>query len=200
MFIGLEESDFRKIKQNAVIASGSIRRRAQLMALRPDLKFVDLRGNIETRLEKLNLLRYDGIIMAEAALIRLELTRIKYDRFSLEHMLPAVGQGAIGVQTRKSDHQLAPVLKYINNIETETCVSAERSFLHQLDSGCQFPVAANATIIENNLHLIGLVASKDGKIILKDSIRGSVQNPEELGAILADNLIRQGARDILSEA
>lgn len=199
VFIGLKEADFTRIRQGAVIASGSVRRRAQLLALRPDLKFADLRGNIETRLEKLEQYKYDGIIMAEAALIRLNLNNIKFYRFSFEEMLPAVGQGALAIQTRSNDHIFNPILNYINDIQAGYCVSAERAFLRRLDSGCQFPVAANATIVDNWLTLSGLVSSKNGSHMLKDSIQGRINNSEELGINLAEKLIGQGALEVLAE-
>ena len=197
VFIGSHDADFSKLPQGATIACGSIRRRAQLFVLRPDLKFIDLRGNIETRLRKLAQDQVDGIIMAEAALIRLNLLDIRYYRFNLEEMLPAVSQGALGVQTRKSDLHLEPVLKKLNDPVTYLCVTAERSFLHRLDSGCQFPVAANAKIVNNELFLSGLVAREDGKTVLKDMSSGVDTNARQIGIDLAENLISQGAEKLL---
>ena len=197
VFIGFKESDFTKLSPGATIACGSIRRRAQLLALRPDLNFVDLRGNIETRLRKLKQNQYDGIIMAEAALIRLDLKETPFYRFTSEQMLPAVSQGAIGVQTRIRDLHLEPVLKKLNDPDTYLCVSAERAFLHRLGSGCQFPVAANAIIVENELFLSGLVASNDGKKILKGTSSGVDMNAQQIGITLAEKLIVQGADNLL---
>ena len=197
VFIGSKESDFTKLPFGGTIACGSIRRRAQLLAIRPDIKFVDLRGNIETRLNKLKQDGYDGIIMAEAALTRLNLKDIRYYRFSSAEMLPAVSQGAIGVQTKKTDSQLEPVLKKLNDPVTYFCVSAERAFLHRLDSGCQFPVAASAKIVEKNLILSGLVASNNGQTILKDTLSDDVANAQQIGIALAEKLITQGALELL---
>jgi hydroxymethylbilane synthase len=199
VFIGSREKDFWQLNDNATIASGSIRRRSQLKSLKPHLNLADLRGNIETRLKKLKQNQFDGIIMAEVALLRLELNEVKCYRFSLEEMLPAVGQGAIAVQTRMSDVHLEPVLNYINDSDTRSCVSAERAFLRLLDSGCQFPVAAYACIEENDIYLRGLIASTDGRQVLKDSLRGPVNNSEEVGVQLAEKLIERGGLDILSE-
>jgi hydroxymethylbilane synthase len=198
VFIGLKESDFSKLEQGATIACGSIRRRAQLLALRPDLKFVDLRGNIETRLKKLEQNQFDGIIMAEAAIIRLGLKEIDYYRFTFEEMLPAVGQGAIGIQSRKDDQELKIMLNAVNNPITNACIKAERAFLQRLDSGCQFPVAANANIEGNNLQLSGLVASLDGKIILQDKMTGAASTAFDIGIALAEKLIKMGALKILN--
>jgi hydroxymethylbilane synthase len=200
VFIGSKDSDFNKLTKGATIASGSIRRRTQLLALRPDLNLVDLRGNIETRLRKLKQNQYDGIIMAEAALTRLNMKDVNYYRFTSAEMLPAVGQGAIGIQTKMSDQQLVPVLEKLNDLNTFLCVTAERSFLHRLDSGCQFPVAANAEIIENKLILSGLVASMDGYTILKDTISGLDTEAQQIGITLAEKLIAEGANELLHGA
>jgi hydroxymethylbilane synthase len=199
VLIGTVECDYRKLPKGAIIACGSIRRRAQLLALRPDIQFVDLRGNIETRLTKLRQNQYNGIIMAEAAIIRLNLKDIDYYRFSIDEMLPAVSQGAIGVQIRKDDPSLVTVLEKVNHPETYFCVTAERAFLNRLDSGCQFPVAAYAEIKEDRMTIDGLVASNNGRIMLKDSEHGDSHLAEQLGFRLAEKLIAQGALDLLSE-
>jgi hydroxymethylbilane synthase len=197
VFIGLENSDFYKLPQGATIASGSIRRRAQILFIRPDIRFADLRGNIETRLSKLRQNRYDGIIMAEAAIIRLKLEYFHYYRFSLAEILPAVSQGAIGIQVRKQQKSLQPILDKINDLNTLLCISSERAFLHRLDSGCQFPVAANAEVQEDKLNLLALVASRDGSTIIKDSLSGAHVEAEQIGIKLAEKLIEQGALQIL---
>jgi hydroxymethylbilane synthase len=197
VFIGLKESGFNQLRQGATIACGSIRRRAQLLALRPDLNFADLRGNIETRLKKLKENQYDGIIMAEAAIIRLNLKEINYYRFNYEEMLPAVGQGAIGIQARKIDSYLEPVLISLNDRDTNACVSAERAFLRRLDSSCQFPVAAYANMGQGELILNGLVSSADGKTILRDKITGDASTAQDMGIALAENLIAMGALKLL---
>jgi len=199
VFIGLEESDFHKLPHGATIASDSIRRRAQILAIRPDIKFTDLRGNIETRLNKLHQFRYDGIIMAEAAIVRLNLKEVNYYRFTLDEMLPAVAQGAIGAQVRKQDQHLQPILNILNDPDSFRCVSAERAFLRRLDSGCQFPVAAYGEIEDDKLKLQGLVASMDGQTILKDTITGSASEAESIGKTLAEKLIDQGALQLLQE-
>jgi hydroxymethylbilane synthase len=116
-------------------------------------------------------------------------------------MLPAVGQGAIGIQSRKSDQylELEAILDKLNDLDTFLCISAERAFLHKLDSGCQFPVAANAEIVENNIILSGLVASMDGLTILKDTLTGVKTNAQEIGIALAEKLIVRGARTLLKK-
>jgi hydroxymethylbilane synthase len=197
VFIGLEHSNFYKLPQSATIASGSIRRRSQILSIRPDLQFIDLRGNIETRLKKLRQYRYDGIIMAEAALVRLKLKQIHFYRFSLDEILPAVSQGALGIQVRKQEPSLQPILEKLNDLNTYLCVSSERAFLHRLDSGCQFPVAAFAEIIEDKLRLRGLVASMDGRTVLKYTLTAGRLKAEQIGIDLAEKLIEQGALKLL---
>ena len=199
VFVGLDDADFNKLSHNSTIACGSIRRRAQLLALRPDLNIVDLRGNIETRLKKLKQNQYDGIIMAEAALIRLGLRENRYTCFTFEQMLPAVGQGAIGIQTRRDDHDLEPILQKLNDPDTYLCVSAERSFLRRLGGGCQFPVAANARINQKELLLTGLVANKNGKKIIRDTVTGIRTDAQQIGITLAEKLIVQGADNLLKK-
>ncbi len=196
-FIGLKIHDFLKLPQNATIASGSIRRRAQVLSLRPDINFVDLRGNIETRLKKLLNQGHDGILVAEAAIKRLSLDDYHYHRFSIDEMLPAIGQGAIGIQVRSSDERLQPILDKINDSNTFFCVSAERAFLRKLDSGCQFPVAAYAKIKRKNIKMNGMVLSVDGKVKIQDTLIGQIKDAEQIGESLAEKLINRDALNLL---
>lgn len=197
VFIGLEHSDFYALPQGATIASGSIRRRSQLLSIRPDLQFSDIRGNIETRLNKFRQYRYDGMILAEAALVRLKLNDIQFYRFSLDEMLPAVSQGAIGIQINKQEAHLRSLLDSFNDFNTFMCVTSERAFLHRLDCGCQFPVAAYAEIKDDRLYLKGLVASRDGSKIITDTIAGVCFEAEQIGIRLAEKLIEMGALKLL---
>lgn len=198
-FIGLKIHNFNDLPNNPTIASGSIRRRAQLLSIRSDIIFVDLRGNIESRINKLFKFEYDGILVAEAAIKRLNFDQIHHHRFSIDEVLPAVGQGAIGVQVRKNDKQLLQVLEKINNEKTFTCVTAERAFLNKLDSGCQFPIAAYAKIKWNELILQGLVLSMDGRTRILETIAGPITEPKQLGETLAQKLIDRGAKKLLEE-
>jgi hydroxymethylbilane synthase len=200
ILIGREKKTFDELPRGAKIGSGSIRRRSQILLLRPDIKFVDLRGNIETRLNILERQGYDGIIMAEVALIRLNIENVQFHRFSIDEILPAVGQGAIGIQTRKEDDFLRPILDKINDKMSFQCITAERAFLHKLDSGCQFPVAAYAERTDDKLILRGLVAKTDGSKIIKESITSDVDQSEKTGISLAEKLIDRGAKKILEEA
>lgn len=198
VFIGRDGIAFKDLPEGARVASGSIRRRAQLKQIRPDLNLMDLRGNIQTRLRKLQENDLHGIIMAEAALVRLKLDDVKYERFTMEQMLPAVGQGALGIQVRKSDKSLAEVLEILTDKKTFAEITAERAFLRTLDSGCQFPVAAHAAVIGDVIELTGLVAAENGSTILKEKISGQPDDADHIGCQLAEELIRRGALDLLS--
>ena len=189
--------DLDALRNGAVIGSGSVRRRAQLLHLRHDLQMRDLRGNIETRLRKLKTGVYDAIVMAEAALLRLQVKDIVYKRFSEDQIIPAVGQGAIGVEMRRDETGIAALLASINHRPTFTAVMAERAFLRTLDSGCQFPVGAHAVCRDDRLIITGFAASEDGKKMIKAQVNGSVSDPDGCGKQLAEELIAKGGREIL---
>ena len=186
-----------ELKEIATVATGSIRRRSQLLNLRPDLIVTDLRGNIETRLNKLYQKNLDGIIMARAALFRLELDQVKFYTFSTEEMVPGVGQGAVGVQTRTNDTPTNEAVKLISHQDTYDAITAERAFLNELDSGCQFPVGSYARVDEDILKIVGFVGSDDGQEIYRENMQGSVKDAEKLGRQLAHSLIKQGAKELL---
>lgn len=185
------------LPDGAVVGTGSIRRRSQLLHERPDLRMKDLRGNIETRLRKLHLGNFDAIVMAHAALVRLDLNDVRYSVFDRAGMIPAVGQGAIGVQIREGDDFIGEYVRPINHKSTRRAVTAERAFLRALDSGCQFPVGANAVVHKDRMEITGFVGSDDGKSIFKQSHNGSSETPAEVGTKLARRLIDLGAFRLL---
>jgi hydroxymethylbilane synthase len=188
---------FRDLPQGAQIATGSIRRRAQLLYLRPDLQMSDLRGNIDTRLKQLHTRRLDGLIMARAALERLQLRDVAFHLFEIEDMIPAVGQGAVGVQIRNADAETKTMVSDLNHVSTYQSITAERAFLQTLDSGCQFPVGAFARVQDHTLRLQAFVGSEDGREVIKDVIEGQSEQSEELGRALAERFIEKGAQAIL---
>lgn len=188
---------FSQLNRGARIATGSIRRRSQLLHLRPDLVITDLRGNINTRLKKLIVENLDGIIMARAAIERLELKNVRYYTFPVSEMVPGVGQGAVGVQIRADDYISGKITAAIDHAPTRRAVTAERAFLHELDSGCQFPVGAHASLKKNVLSLNGFVGSENGKEILLHSLEGETGTEANLGVSLANYFIDRGARTIL---
>lgn len=187
-----------ELKENASVATGSIRRCSQLLNLRPDLNITDLRGNIDTRLNKLQEQNLDGIIMAHAALVRLELSHVRYYSFNTDEMVPSVGQGAVGVQTRANDTATNEVVKLISHQPTFDAVTAERAFLNELDSGCQFPVGAYAQVEGDRLKISGFVGSDDGEEVYREKSEGFVGDAEKLGRQLAQSFIGQGAQELLT--
>jgi len=184
----------------AIVGSGSARRRAQLLAYRSDLVIQDVRGNVDTRLRKLNSGGYDAMILAAAALIRLQRTSAISQYLPLALMLPAVGQGALAVEVRESDEDVRELVQPLNHLPTERAVSAERAFLSALGGGCTVPVAAHATVADGRLDLQGLVANLNGRKVIRDSLSGSPLQAEDIGRRLADRMLSQGAAQILREA
>ena len=184
----------------AIVGSGSARRRAQLLAYRSDLVIQDVRGNVDTRLRKLNSGGYDALILAAAALIRLQRTSAISQYLPLALMLPAVGQGALAVEVRESDEEAKELVRPLNHLPTERAVSAERAFLSALGGGCTVPVAAHATVADGRLDLQGLVANLNGRKVIRDSLSGSPLQAEDIGRRLADRILSQGAAQILREA
>lgn len=181
---------------SALVGTGSLRRQVQLQHLRPDLRFQDLRGNIQTRLQKLDRGDYEAIIMAQAALDRLGLSERIATVFPASLMLPAVGQGAIAVEIREDDIQTRELLKAFHHPPTAQAVTAERAFLKRLGGGCETPIAAYTDAGEQ-LHLFGFVASLDGKQVLKGHLSAPASSAEALGIELAEKLLAEGADDIL---
>jgi hydroxymethylbilane synthase len=188
-----------QLPENTRIATGSIRRKSQLLNRRPDLLISDLRGNIDTRIRKLKEQDIDGIIMARAAVIRLDLKNIKYTVFSTEEMIPAVGQGAIGIQIRMDDTQILDIVKTINQDQAYYAVTAERALLSTLDSGCQFPVGAYTQVFNNTLLINGFVASENGRNMLHDTVECQKEDAAMAGRMLAEKLLEKGAKSLLDE-
>jgi len=184
----------------AVVGSGSARRRAQLLAYRSDLVVRDVRGNVDTRLRKLSSGGYDAMILAAAALIRLQHTSAISQWLPLTLMLPAVGQGALAIEVRESDEEVRALVHPLNHPPTERAVSAERAFLSALGGGCTVPVAAHAAVADGRLDLEALVANLNGKKVIRDSLSGSPLQAEDIGRRLADRMLSQGAAEILREA
>ncbi len=187
------------LKVGATVATGSLRRRAQLKHIRPDLNIVELRGNVPTRIEKFLASDWDAIILARAGVERLKLNKHISSIIDKEIMLPAVGQGALGIEIKSTNKFAEEVIKSINDENTFAAVTAERALLKKLEGGCQIPIGAFAELKANGLYLTGLVASIDGDITLRKTLRGSKKNPEALGIKLAADLIKAGAKKILNE-
>lgn len=185
------------LPQGAVIGSSSLRRQSQLLSLRPDLRVIPLRGNVNTRIDKLVAGEFDAIILAAAGVLRLEMTEHVVTWIDPNRMIPAVGQGAVGVETRLDDQRMRDLLAPLNHRETEIQVRAERAFLTTLEGGCQVPLAAHARLEDDQVILRGRVASLDGKEMITLEKRDSYDNAEKLGVRLAEALLREGAQQIL---
>ncbi len=186
-----------ELPEGAVVGTSSLRRRCQLLQRRPDLKIEDLRGNVNTRLSKLDDGQYDAIILACAGLIRLNMEERIRQRITPEHILPAVGQGAIGLEAREGDEETLALISVLDHQTTRERVLAERALNHGLNGGCQVPIASHATVDDDNLHLRALVGEPDGSAIISGDIRGDKTDAEKLGSKLADELLGKGAKGIL---
>jgi hydroxymethylbilane synthase len=198
-FLSVKYKSFAELPPGAKIGTSSLRRKSQLAALRPDLVIEDLRGNLDTRIRKLDEGVYDAIILATAGLNRMQWSARITSRFSAEEMLPAVAQGAVGIELRKDNAELLAGLAFLRDTETTIAVDGERAFLHRLEGGCQVPIAGFGTVADDKLTLTGLVASIDGKEVLKKQLVGNVAEARELGIKLAGELLAMGARRILEE-
>jgi hydroxymethylbilane synthase len=184
-----------EIPSGSVVGTSSIRRGAQLLASRPDLQVAPLRGNVETRVRKVQQGQYDAIILAAAGLERLRLQEHITQYLPLEMMLPAPGQGALGVQCRAGDERTLDLMQTVDHRPTGLAVSAERAFLAALGGGCSLPVGALATVAGETIHLQGVVAAPDGRRVLRVSASGD--EPQALGASLAQQALDEGARELL---
>jgi hydroxymethylbilane synthase len=183
----------------AVVGTSSLRRLAQLRHHFPHLTFKDVRGNLNTRLQKLDAGEYDAIILAVAGLHRLGMSDRVHQIIPAEISLHAVGQGALGIECRADDTEVLSLLKAIEHIPTRDRALAERAFLRELEGGCQVPIGVNTELEGDTLTLTGIVASVDGKKLVKDTVTGAASEAEKLGIELAQKLRQQGAQEILDQ-
>lgn len=190
---------FNDLPRGASVGTSSLRRQAQLMNVRPDFVIRQLRGNVGTRLQKLKEGKFDAVILAAAGVKRLGLDANVSEYLSPEISLPAIGQGALGVECRVDDRELNDLISFFNHADSRTCVTGERALLRRLEGGCQVPIACFGQVKDGKLKLSGLVGSVDGKRIVKDTIEGEPANAEKLGVTLAEKLLSQGADVILRE-
>ncbi|MFM4814155.1 MULTISPECIES: hydroxymethylbilane synthase [Aeromonas] len=188
-----------ELPQGAVVGTSSLRRQCQLRAARPDLVIRDLRGNVNTRLAKLDAGEYDAIILAAAGLKRLEMAHRITAFIEPEQSLPANGQGAVGIECRLDDHELHTLLAPLEHPETRIRVLTERAMNRALQGGCQVPIGAYALVEGEEVWLRGLVGSPDGSRVIRDEIRGPLADGEALGHTLAQRLLADGADAILAE-
>jgi hydroxymethylbilane synthase len=197
VLVARSASSLDALPRGGTVATGSLRRRSQLLALRPDLNVEDLRGNVPTRLEKFDRSTWDAIVLAGAGLARLGLAARIRSHIPVESMIPAVGQGALAVEIRASDRDLAERVSFLSHAPTERAVVSERSFLARLEGGCRVPIAAYAEIRNGRLSLRGYVGAVDGSRHLRREIEGDASRAEDLGLELAESMLGEGAAAII---
>lgn len=198
-FVSNKYETFDSLPEGAILGTSSLRRKAQLLAKRPDLDVRDLRGNVGTRLGKLDAGEYDAIVLATSGLMRLELNeRIRHE-IAPEICLPAVTQGTLGIEYFEKDKETLEIIQVLNHKETEIRTTAERAMNHRLEGGCQVPIGVFAELDGDNISVRGLVGALDGSIILQAEIAGLAKDAQQLGTTLAEKLLDQGAKAILDE-
>jgi hydroxymethylbilane synthase len=188
-----------KLPHGARVGTSSLRRAAQLLHLRPDLRIETLRGNVDTRLRKLESEGLDAIVLAAAGLKRMELSQVISEYLEPERILPAVGQGALGIETRIGDVSTNEIVASLIHQQTVTTVRAERAFLKRLEGGCQVPIGGYATMEGETLILTGMVADLQGVRLIRKEMRGDARQPEVVGESLAEVVLESGGREILAE-
>ncbi len=198
-FVSNNFSSIQSLPENSVVGTCSLRRRSQLLSKRPDLKIKDLRGNVNSRLEKLDNGDYDAIILACAGLIRLDMEKRIKQRISSSWILPAVGQGAVGLEAREGDEEVLSLISVLKHDDTTDRIIAERALNKKLEGGCQVPIASYAMLDGDTLHLQALVGEPDGSKIVLGDISGHRSDGEQLGEKLAEDLLSRGAKEILEK-
>ncbi len=196
--VSLDYQTLSALPEGSSVGTGSLRRSAQLLHLRPDLQVVPLRGNVETRLRKLETENLQAVILATAGLRRLGLSDRISQVLSTDEILPAVGQGALGLELRQDDTATKEALQFLNHERTELTVRAERAFLKKLEGGCQVPIAAYSRIGGGSIILQGLVVELDGSRVIKDEVSGNKSRPEDIGTTLAERVLASGGDKILA--
>jgi hydroxymethylbilane synthase len=197
-FISVDYNSLEELPRGATIGTGSLRRTAQLLNIRPDIAVLSLRGNVDTRMGRVGSGDLQAIILAAAGLKRLGLSSKIRQILPVDKFLPAIGQGALGLEMRQDDCRLLDLIGFLNHGPTELAVKAERAFLKRLEGGCQVPIAGYGRVEGEDIILQGMVAELDGSRIIRDEVRGQKDRPEETGINLAERLLRAGADKILA--
>lgn len=199
VLISKDNGKLEDLPKGARIGTGSLRRALQLRNLMPDVTIVSIRGNLDTRIRKIKTDNLDGVVVAAAGMKRMGWEESVSQFIPVEVMIPSPGQGALGIELRKDDEKIKAIVSFLNHDASSIEVMAERAFLTQLGGGCQVPIAAFGKQQENELILRGLVGSLDGRTIVDDEVRGSSNDWEELGKMLAERISSRGGRAILEE-
>jgi hydroxymethylbilane synthase len=187
------------LPDGATVATGSLRRKVQILHRRPDLKIIDIRGNVPTRIKKMLDSNWDGMILASAGVHRLGLTQNLAHTISLEWVLPAAGQGALGIECRENDEEIISLLAPLNHAPTKASATAERALLAAMGGGCQVPIGAHGLVVGDKLELTACIAALDGRSIIRSVHTGSASDPVSIGEALAKTLLSQGGQEILDE-
>ena len=198
-FVSNKAASLAELPQGAVVGTSSLRRKAQLLHARPDLVVKDLRGNVNTRLQKLDAGEYDAAILAVAGLKRLGFGGRITEVLPKDMILPAVGQGALAIEAREGDAETRELVAFLNDAATVAGAKAERAFLARVEGGCQVPVGVYATPEDGGLHVEAVIASLDGKRLYRDHVSGQVKDAETIGTQLADKLLDAGGIEIMHE-
>ena len=197
VFISRNQVFFSDLGDGARIGTSSLRRASQLLHLKPGICIISLRGNVETRIKKLEEQNLDGVVLAAAGVKRMNLESCITEYFDEDTMLPAVGQGALCIETRIDDKRIESIVNTLDHYNTRTVVIGERAFLNRLEGGCQVPIAAHGNIKDGCFTLCGLVAQVDGKTVIRDRLSGTPESSEDIGTRLAERLLKAGAGKIL---
>jgi hydroxymethylbilane synthase len=187
------------LPEGAMVGTSSLRRSCQLLNRRPDLKVLQLRGNLDTRLRKLDEGDFDAVILATAGMKRLGVQHRITEILEIDVLLPAIGQGAIGIETRVDDEYINNLLRALDHHETRVCVMAERAFLRRLEGGCQVPIAAHARFSDGRVVMDALVGSIKGDRVIRGRRESTAREAEKMAVALAEEMLRKGAREILEE-
>jgi len=198
-FVSTKFSNLEELPQGATVGTSSVRRKSQLAALRADLKFLDLRGNVDTRLRKLDEGQYDAIILAVAGLNRMGWADRISAALSVEACIPSAGQGAVGIECRTGDQKVKQLITPLNHADSFTVVTCERALSRRLQASCEVPVAAYAQLKDDKLEVSGMVASLDGEKVLRAKLTGTRDEAASLGIALAEELLDRGAGEILEQ-
>jgi hydroxymethylbilane synthase len=199
VLVSRHHTRFVELRAGARVGTSSLRRQSQLRALRPDLQIMPVRGNIDTRLRKLQQGEYDALVLAAAGVRRLGLAEAITEYFDCRQMCPAVGQGALALEVRRGDERMDRAIRPLDDAPTHQAVLAERATLQRLGGGCQTPTGAYAAAAEDgSLRLLGMVASVDGTTVIRASAIGRADDPHSLGTRVAGQLLEQGAREVLA--
>lgn len=196
-FVSNKYRTFAEMPAGAVLGTSSLRRKAQLLARRPDLDIRDLRGNVDTRLRKLDDGQYDAIILAAAGLTRLGYADRIRETLPCDFCIPAVGQGALAIECRSDNTEVRNLLEFLNHPETKSCTDAERAFLGLVEGGCQVPIGVHADIANDTMHITAIIASLDGSTLIRDEIDGNPADAIVLGKTLGNRMLETGGREIL---